>query len=65
MRAVPRFQHPLVLNGSDLGLISCLASTSDGRLLCYSGCLKGVSKPVQVLLDGIEAVLVLTLIILK
>ena len=32
---------------------------------CYVGCLKGVSKSVQVLLHGIEAAMVLTLIILK
>ena len=32
---------------------------------CYFGCLKGFSKSVQVLFNGIEAVLVLTLIILK
>ena len=31
----------------------------------YSGCLKGVSKSGQVLLNGTEAVLVLTAIILK
>ena len=35
--------------------------------VCYFGCLKlkGVSKSVQVLFDGIEAIFVLTLIILK
>ena len=32
---------------------------------CCFGCLKGLSKPVWVLLDSIEAVMVLTLIILK
>ena len=32
---------------------------------CHFGCSKGVSKPVQVLLNGIEAVMVLILIILK
>ena len=31
----------------------------------HFGCLKEVSKSVQVLLNGLEAVLVLTLIILK
>ena len=31
----------------------------------YVGCLKGVSKSVQLLSNGIEAVIVLTLIILK
>ena len=31
----------------------------------YFGCLKGLSKPVQVLLNCLEAVMVLTLIILK
>ena len=31
----------------------------------YFGCLKGVSKSVQVLFNGIEAFLVLTLMILK
>ena len=31
----------------------------------YFGCLKGGSKSVQVLFDGIEAVMVLTLMILK
>ena len=31
----------------------------------YFDCLKGVSQSVQVLLNGIEAVMVLTLIILK
>ena len=33
--------------------------------VCYFDCLKGSSKLVQVLFNGIEAVLVLTLIILK
>ena len=32
---------------------------------CHFGCLKGVSKAVQVLLNGIEPVMALTLIILK
>ena len=32
---------------------------------CYFGCLKGDSKSVQILSHGIEAILVLTLIILK
>ena len=31
----------------------------------YVGCLKGVSKSVQILFSGIEAVVVLTLIILE
>ena len=31
----------------------------------YLGCLKGVSKSVQVLLNDIEAVMVLTLLILQ
>ena len=33
--------------------------------VCYSGCARGGVKSVQVLLNGIEAVVVLTLIILK
>ena len=38
-----------------------------GLWVCYVGCfiVKGVSESVQVLLHGIEAVLVLTLILLK
>ena len=32
---------------------------------CYFACLKSLSELVQVLLHGIEAVLILTLIILK
>ena len=32
---------------------------------CYVGCLKGISKSLQVPFHGMEAVLVLTLIILK
>ena len=31
----------------------------------YFGCLKGVSKTVQVVLNGIEAAIILTVIILK
>ena len=34
-------------------------------LHCYLGCLKGVSDSVEVLFNGIEAVLALTLILLK
>ena len=33
--------------------------------VCHFGCLKGVAKPVQVLFNGIEAVVVLTFMILK
>ena len=32
---------------------------------CYFGCFKGISKSVQVLLDGIDAIVLLTLITLK
>ena len=34
-------------------------------IICYLGCLKGVSKSVQVLFNGIEAVMLLILIIPK
>ena len=37
---------------------------ADVDIASYLGCLKGVSKAVQVLLNGIETIMVLTLIIL-
>ena len=41
--------------------VSCIAS----YMVYYVGCLKGVSKSGQVLFNGVEAVIILTLIILK
>ena len=46
----------------DVVLCRCLKNY---HRVCYFGCLKGVPKSVQVLFNGIEALMVLTLIILK
>ena len=54
----------LMVHPSEQMQVEHVVSITHNRV-CYFGCLKGVSKSVQVLFNGTDAVLVRTVLILK